>query len=153
MRKCWKDNWVSLEQAGPDGEDYAPPSNRAKLQAVIAALDFRPWAEERGRSIVILTNLKYIVDGPTGFVSRWVEIGWRGRRSKPAANRDLWEELHGIIEDLERQGTRVRFWFMRPKSLIQQSESVREAKCAAQETARWQDVIAAEFSRLCGMDI
>jgi ribonuclease HI len=37
---------MPLEQKGPCGNILGPTSNRAKLRAVIAALDFRLWHDE-----------------------------------------------------------------------------------------------------------
>ncbi|KAI1472945.1 uncharacterized protein F4812DRAFT_464922 [Daldinia caldariorum] len=54
-----------LEESGPGGESYNATSNRAKLRAVIAALEFRVWQDEGWRRIVIATDLKYVADGAT----------------------------------------------------------------------------------------
>lgn len=56
-----------LEEQGPTGEFAEHTSNRAKLRAVIAALQFRPWASEGWRRVVILTDLSYIVYGATSW--------------------------------------------------------------------------------------
>lgn len=58
----------TVEQTGPGGEYYAASSNRAKLRAVIAALQFREWQEEGWRRIVLATDLEYVVFGAT----RWL---------------------------------------------------------------------------------
>jgi ribonuclease HI len=56
-----------LENHGPSGIPAEPTSNRAKLRAVIAALQFRAWGSEGWRRVVVLTDLEYIVWGAT----RW----------------------------------------------------------------------------------
>ncbi|KAF3062241.1 Ribonuclease H [Daldinia childiae] len=143
-----------LEKCGPGGESYDATSNRAKLRAVIAALEFRDWQEEGWQRIVVATDLKYVVDG--GAISHlptWVRRGWRTSKFKKVANRDLWEELHGVIENLQRSGTSISFWLLRSGSLAKtRSALVRETKKAARETAREHiDEIALEFTRLCGI--
>lgn len=50
-----------------------PTNNRAKMRAVIAALEFRAWADEGWRSIVIATDLEYVVRGATEWLPRWVQ--------------------------------------------------------------------------------
>ncbi|KAK4174570.1 putative ribonuclease H [Triangularia setosa] len=53
---------------GTAGDVVDHTSNRAKLRAVIAALQFRAWHEEGWRRVVILTDLEYIVKGEDGGV-------------------------------------------------------------------------------------
>ncbi|KAL7621991.1 hypothetical protein AAE478_007492 [Parahypoxylon ruwenzoriense] len=142
-----------LEKCGPGGEIYDATSNRAKLRAVIAALEFRAWQEEGWRRIVVATDLEYVVFGAIRWLPQWVRRGWRTRRSKRIANRDLWEELNGIIANLQRSGTSVSFWLL-PSSGLARSKStlVRDTKNAAKEAAiAHTDLATAEFTRLCGI--
>ncbi|KAL1840500.1 hypothetical protein VTJ49DRAFT_413 [Mycothermus thermophilus] len=107
-----------LEKRGPSGDLLEHTSNRAKLRAVIAALQFRPWAGEGWKRVVILTDLKYVVLGATQWLPRWVKRRWRkpyrkGQRpprDRCYVNRDLWEELQYTIEQLRGQGCEVSFW-------------------------------------------
>ena len=144
-----------LEERGPGGEASSPTSNRAKLRAVIAALEFREWHEEGWRRVVVATDLEYIVLGATRWLPIWVKRRWKtkGRRWKKIANRDLWEELNGIIESLHGRGTEVSFWLIPPRaSKEMDSALVKETKHAAREAAtRHPDEAAAEFTRLCGI--
>ncbi|KAI0846172.1 ribonuclease H-like protein [Daldinia vernicosa] len=142
-----------LEKCGPRGENYDATSNRAKLRAVIAALEFRDWQEEGWRRIVIATDLKYVVDGAISHLPTWVRRGWRTSKLKKVANRDLWEELNGVIENLQRRGTSISFWLLRSGSLAKtKSTLVRETKGAAREAAiEHTDETALEFTRLCGI--
>ncbi|KAH9998186.1 hypothetical protein F4779DRAFT_165874 [Xylariaceae sp. FL0662B] len=142
-----------LEQCGPGGESYGPTSNRAKLRAIIAALEFRAWQEEGWRRIVIATDLEYAVLGATRWLPQWVRRRWRTRKHKKIANRDLWEELNGIIERLQSVGTAVSFWLIEPMSTVKQDSAlVRDTKHTARKAATAQsDVGTAEFTRLCGI--
>ncbi|OTA90468.1 hypothetical protein M434DRAFT_398002 [Hypoxylon sp. CO27-5] len=142
-----------LEKCGPGGESYNATSNRAKLRAVIAALEFRAWQEEGWRRIVVATDLEYVVDGATRYLPQWVRRRWRTRKFTPVANRDLWEELHGVIENLQRSGTLVSFWLLLRGSIAKtRSALVQETKDAAREAATMHtDATAAEFTRLCGI--
>lgn len=49
---------LRLENQGPRGDIQRHTSNRAKLRAVIAALDFRPWSGEGWERIVVVTDLQ-----------------------------------------------------------------------------------------------
>ncbi|KAI0839692.1 ribonuclease H-like protein [Hypoxylon sp. FL0890] len=142
-----------LEKCGPGGESYNATSNRAKLRAVIAALEFRAWQEEGWRRVVVTTDLEYVVYGATNYLPQWVRRRWRTRRSTTVANRDLWEELQGIIEKLQRAGTLVSFWLLLPGSMAKtRSALVQETKDAAREAAMVHpDATAVEFTRLCGI--
>ncbi|KAI1504806.1 hypothetical protein F5X99DRAFT_371045 [Biscogniauxia marginata] len=143
-----------LEECGPGGESHDPTSNRAKLRAVIAALEFRAWQEEGWRRIVIATNLEYVVLGATTWLPVWVSRRWRTRKSKKVVNRDLWEELNGIIENLFKLGTEVSFWLLPPGAVRQDSSLIRDTKEVARDAATlYHDAVAEEFTRLCGIEV
>ncbi|RYO90368.1 hypothetical protein DL762_002698 [Monosporascus cannonballus] len=143
-----------LERRGPGGEPRDPTSNRAKLRAVIAALEFREWHAEGWRRVVLATDLEYVVLGATRWLPRWVRRRWRTRRARErVANRDLWEELNGAVEGLRARGTEVSFWLIPPGGAAKQGSAlVRETKRAAREAAvQHPDSVADEFTRLCGI--
>ncbi|KAK3292427.1 uncharacterized protein B0H64DRAFT_419706 [Chaetomium fimeti] len=107
-----------LERHGPSGERAEPTSNRAKLRAVIGALQFRAWGDEGWRRVVVLTDLEYVVWGATRWLPRWVARRWRKPRHCPGGgrrygNRDLWEELQATVEELRVGGCEVSFWLVR----------------------------------------
>ncbi|KAI6091588.1 ribonuclease H-like protein [Hypoxylon rubiginosum] len=143
-----------LEKSGPGGEACDATSNRAKLRAVIAALEFRAWQEEGWRRIVIATDLEYIAFGATRWLPKWVRRRWRlAHKAGRVANRDLWEELNGVIESLQGRGTSVAFWLLPPGGVAKShSALVRDTKDAAREAAQLPpDAAADEFTRLCGI--
>ncbi|KAI0966230.1 hypothetical protein F4678DRAFT_304427 [Xylaria arbuscula] len=144
-----------LEQSGPGGEHHVASSNRAKLRAVIAGLEFREWQQEGWKRIVIATDLEYVVFGATRWLASWVRRRWKTRKARQVANRDLWEELHGIIDKLARLGTEVSFWLISARSVIKHSSSlVQETKDVARAAAASNlDTSAEEFTRLCGIEV
>ncbi|KAH8165497.1 hypothetical protein CIB48_g2734 [Xylaria polymorpha] len=144
-----------LEQAGPGGEYHAASSNRAKLRAVIAALDFREWQEEGWKRIIVATDLEYVVFGATRWLPSWAKRRWKTRRAKQVANRDLWEEFHGIVDRLARLGTEVSFWLIPSQSGIKQASAlVQDTKDVARDAAVMDaDASAEEFTRLCGIEV
>ncbi|KAI0459079.1 hypothetical protein F5B21DRAFT_338324 [Xylaria acuta] len=144
-----------LEQTGPDGEYHVASSNRVKLRAVIAALDFREWQEEGWKRIVVATDLEYVVFGATRWLASWAKRRWKTRRAQRVANRDLWEELHGIVDRLAHLGTEVSFWLIPSCTGIKQASTlVQDTKDAAREAAVMDfDASAEEFTRLCGIEV
>lgn len=153
---------MPLEQKGPHGDTQRHTSNRAKLRAVIAALDFRPWYGEGWQTVVIVTDLEYVVHGATKWLPAWVQRRWRLaprrdargrlRLGKKLANRDLWEELQARVEALRANGTEVAFWLVPPRSLARQdSDLLRDAKSAAREAARGSGPAVGDYTRLCGL--
>lgn len=144
-----------LEQMGPGGEVHLASSNRAKLRAVIAALEFREWQEEGWRRIVVATDLEYVVFGATRWLATWVKRRWKTRKARQVANRDLWEELHGVIDRLACLGTEVSFWLNTSRGLVKEASAVmRDTKDVAREAAILHfDTSAEEFTRLCGIEL
>ncbi|KAI0514960.1 hypothetical protein F5B22DRAFT_210804 [Xylaria bambusicola] len=144
-----------LEQSGPGGEQHVATSNRAKLRAVIAGLEFREWQQEGWKRIVIATDLEYVVLGATTWLAKWVKRRWKNRKARQVANRDLWEELHGIIDRLARLGTEVSFWLIPARGMIKHSSGlVQETKEVARAAATVHfDASAQEFTRLCGIEV
>lgn len=153
---------LPLEQKGPCGDIHRHTSNRAKLRAVIAALDFRPWYGEGWQTVVIVTDLEYVVMCATKWLPAWVRRRWRLaprrdgrgrlRLGKKLANRDLWEELQSRVEDLRANGTEVAFWLVPPKSLAREDSNLLwEAKSAAREAARGSGAVVDDYTRLHGL--
>lgn len=153
---------LRLERQGPRGDVLTHTSNRAKLRAVLAALDFRPWYGEGWERIVVVTDLEYVALGATRWVPRWAKRKWRTAPSfrngrlwigKKVANRDLWEELQSRVEMLRANGAEVCFWLVPPKSLgSRDSALLREAKAAAREAARSNTgTVVEEYTKLCGV--
>jgi ribonuclease HI len=148
-----------LERRGPHGDLLDHTSNRAKLRAVIAALEFLNWHGEGWKRVVVLTDLEYVVLGATRWLPVWVKRRWRtasGTRGR-IANRDLWEELQGRIDDLRAEGTEIAFWLVpttgkRALLAAPESELMKEVKKAAQEAATaGADEDMDEFTKLCGI--
>ncbi|KAF3280140.1 hypothetical protein TWF970_002897 [Orbilia oligospora] len=99
-----------LEDTGPSGLESLQTSNRAEIRAVIAALDHRAWRGEACTRITIATDSQYVVHGITRWIRTWVQEGWVTSKGRLVANRDLWEELLGVLRRLERSAVEVQFW-------------------------------------------
>lgn len=141
---------LPLERHGPTGERADHTSNRAKLRAVIGALQFREWGGEGWRRVVVLTDLEYVVWGATRWLPRWVARRWRkpprgNGRSRVYGNRDLWEVLQGRVEELRAGGCEVAFWLVsgggevqagRPEGGREEGGMMVQVKEAARRAAR-----------------
>ncbi|EKD13233.1 RNase H domain protein [Drepanopeziza brunnea f. sp. 'multigermtubi' MB_m1] len=99
---------------------YQHKSNRAKLRAVIAALQFRDWDTDCNvgwRSVVIATDSEYVAINATDRIRRWETSGWETydwRLSCRVAikNQDLWKLLLVEIRRLQSKGVHVSFWMI-----------------------------------------
>ncbi|CAN8097991.1 unnamed protein product [Discula destructiva] len=145
-----------VEAQGPSGDVQPHTSNRAKLRAAIAALEFLPWETEGWTRVVIVTDLEYIARGATEWIPLWAKRRWRAAPSwtrhgmflgKKIANRDLWEQLQGRVETLRAGGTEVAFWLV--DRHCAKSELLRETKLAAREAASSGPVVE-EYTRISG---
>ena len=143
-----------LERTGPSGHPAPATSNRAKLRAVLAALQFRAWGGEGWRRVVVRTDLAYVVWGATRWLPRWVARGWRkpgGRGGGCYGNRDLWEALQGRVEELRGMGCEVAFWLVPGVGDVAGGEGiVRRAKVAARGAAR-EGEAGEGFAKLLGV--
>ena len=69
-------------------------NNRMELSGVIEGLKALKYPCE----VRITTDSKYVVDSITkGWAMKWQANGWIKADKKPALNRDLWEELLGLL--------------------------------------------------------
>ncbi|KAJ6032066.1 ribonuclease H-like protein [Penicillium herquei] len=128
-------NYVSfaLEKAGPLGEVHVPSEPRAKLRAVIAALQFRDWSSEGFNKLVIATDSDYVVEGITTRVHAWAQQDWVTSDGYLVDSYDLWDCLLQEIELACNQNTgglEVEFWHM---PAFRNTEANRRAKSAADE--------------------
>ncbi|KAF2489442.1 ribonuclease H-like protein, partial [Lophium mytilinum] len=101
-----------LERLGPTGVEYPQTSNRAKLRAVIAALQFRVWRGEHFKSIVIGTDSEYVVLGITDLIETWAQTEWQTFGGTTVKNKDLWKLLLVEINKLAKEGCEVHFWLL-----------------------------------------
>jgi ribonuclease HI len=76
-------------------------NNRMELCAVIGALQKIGSASRKSYShIDIYTDSQYVQKGISEWIHSWLKKGWRNAAGQPVKNRDLWQELLGLIKDL-----------------------------------------------------
>lgn len=75
------------------GSAWKTTNNRMELKAVIEALKLVVEMEK----VVVVTDSEYVRRGITQWVEGWKKRGWTTVTGKPVKNRDLWQELCGLL--------------------------------------------------------
>lgn len=99
--------WAAILLWGPHrkeitGGEAHTTNNRMELRAAIEALQTLKEPAE----VDLYTDSAYLKRGVTEWLPRWKEQGWRrkeGKRWKPLANADLWQNLAELLS-LHRVG-------------------------------------------------
>ncbi len=81
------------------GSEHAT-NNQMELTAAIEALKY---VKEKGVKlpVEILADSKYVILGITEWISGWLKNNWRNAAKKPVMNRELWEKLHELNEEIK----------------------------------------------------
>ncbi|MCR5207610.1 MAG: ribonuclease HI [Eubacterium sp.] len=83
---------IEKELSGGESETT---NNRMELSAVIYALE----ALNEPCEAALTTDSRYVCDAINrGWLSSWIEKGWRKADKKPVLNVDLWERLLPLLE-------------------------------------------------------
>lgn len=104
---------LRLESQGPDGKSHAATSSHAELRGAIAALECRLWGTEGWRHVNVATDSTYVVNGITGWVSKWKAREWTKVTGEDVVNKDLWVMLVDLVNQQARKGCQVRFWHIK----------------------------------------
>jgi len=80
-------------------------NNVMELTAPIEALKYikkhLPRLEKAGKiEIEIVSDSKYVILGITEWIFSWQKNNWRNAAKKPVLNRELWEKLYELTEEL-----------------------------------------------------
>ncbi|ODA78090.1 hypothetical protein RJ55_06693 [Drechmeria coniospora] len=121
----------TLEKQGPYG-DEAPTRDRATLRAVVGALHSHAWDDEGFTTVVLAVDSDYVAEGATVGIRRWLRNGWQTSTGEAVENKDMWEMILGIIEELDRRGVDVQFWRITPEL---NATATRTAKATAAAAA------------------
>ncbi len=82
-------------------------NNQMELTAPIEALKYIK-KNNLGSSIEIVSDSKYVILGITEWIFNWQKNNWRNAAKKPVMNRELWEELYSLTEELKPKWTYVK---------------------------------------------
>ena len=91
--------WAALLRYGDaettiQGAVEETTNNRMELQAALSALK----KLKRPCTVCITTDSRYLMDGIQQWLPNWKRNGWKTSAKKPVKNRDLWQELDGLVE-------------------------------------------------------
>ncbi|KAG6192991.1 hypothetical protein E4U10_003949 [Claviceps purpurea] len=110
---------------------------RAGIIALQLAMDI--WRDERFgvdgnqrlREVVIKADSDYLVKGITDYIYKWKQNGFLTTKRTPVTNRELFEELEALVNELNDMEVDVYFWHV-PRSFNQSAD--RLAKMASRQT-------------------
>ncbi|MEK9182618.1 MAG: ribonuclease H [Patescibacteria group bacterium] len=76
-------------------------NNQMELTAPIKALKHIKNKFTNIKHIEIISDSKYVILGITEWIFNWQKNNWRNANKKPVLNRELWEELYGLTQELK----------------------------------------------------
>ncbi len=83
------------------GSVPATTNNRMELSAVISALkEIHRRAGWKAARIETYTDSKYVQQGISVWIKKWVRNGWLNAGKKPVKNQDLWKDLFALSRTL-----------------------------------------------------
>lgn len=84
------------------GGEAHTTNNRMEMQAVISAIDFLIENEllTLNFKCVVYTDSAYVLNGITKWVAGWKARGWLTLQKEQVLNRDLWEKMSYLLEDM-----------------------------------------------------
>ncbi|MEM9152301.1 MAG: ribonuclease HI [Cyanobacteria bacterium P01_F01_bin.3] len=98
------------------GRDADTTNNRMEMQAAIAALEFLEEANiaETAESPVTLhTDSEYLKNGITKWIKGWKRKGWKTSSGKPVQNKDLWQQLDKLTQNLTADKLSIDWRYVR----------------------------------------
>lgn len=89
------------------GRSEHATNNQMELTAPIEALKYIK-KNDLGENIEIVSDSKYVILGITEWIFNWQKNNWRNAAKKPVLNRELWEALYDLVEELKPKWTYVK---------------------------------------------
>ncbi len=84
-------------------------NNQMELTGPIEALKYlKSKMSKTVFDIEIISDSKYVILGITEWIFNWQKNNWRNAAKKPVLNRELWEELYKLTQDLKIKWTYVK---------------------------------------------
>lgn len=81
------------------GSASGTTNNQMELTAAIEALRVCK-VRCSSNPIIVYTDSQYVKKGLTEWISNWMAKGWRTANKKPVANKELWQELKALSDQL-----------------------------------------------------
>jgi ribonuclease HI len=115
--ELWEDSVEDGNEVGAGaGGSIATTNNIMELRGAIAGLEaVRDGIIQGQIHSPITLNLhfdsKYVLDGMFSWIKNWKANNWKTAKKEPVKNRELWETLSDLIDDMAfRQVTLVKAW-------------------------------------------
>ena len=92
------------------GTEHAT-NNQMELTAPIEALKYLKKTcvrQDLTQNIEIVSDSKYVILGITQWIENWQKNNWRNANRKPVLNKELWEELYLLTQELNLKWTYVK---------------------------------------------
>ncbi len=83
-------------------------NNQMELTAPIEALKYLKNNFPQVGPVEIVSDSKYVILGITEWITNWQKNNWRNAAKKPVVNRELWEELNKLNQELKPKWTYVK---------------------------------------------
>lgn len=83
-------------------------NNQMELSAPIEALKYVKKTFPQVGLVEIVSDSKYVILGITEWIFNWQKNNWRNAAKKPVVNRELWEELYELTQELKPTWTYVK---------------------------------------------
>lgn len=85
------------------GRSDKATNNQMELTAPIEALKYLSKASFGSGEMEIFSDSKYVILGITEWIFNWKKNNWRNAAKKPVLNKELWEELDGIVSEVSKK--------------------------------------------------
>ena len=90
--------WGALLKYGQNskeifGSEINTTNNRMEITAAIEALNIL----NKSCQVELFTDSKYLQQGISEWIYRWIENNWRKSDKKPVKNADLWQKLYSQL--------------------------------------------------------
>jgi len=82
------------------GREKSSTNNRMEMMAVIQALKIVQKRKFKAKNIEIYSDSAYLLNGITLWIYGWVKNNWQTKNGTSVLNKDLWEELYKVSNDL-----------------------------------------------------
>lgn len=96
-----------------NGGELDTTNNRMELTAVIKAMEAmyeHIWETISENEYVIYSDSAYVINAINlGWLQKWERNGFLGAKKEPIKNRDLWETLYQLIDDIKLYDCTVKF--------------------------------------------
>ena len=76
--------------------DSTPTNNKAELTAAIKAI--QQASEYNLKELIINSDSKYVINGATKWVQKWMDNGWKTSSGDEVKNKEEWTELVNVIK-------------------------------------------------------